>query len=232
LNALKSSGVRALVAMAIAILLGVPAASSAAVKSEQAVYAAIVAAYHKLNTLAGYRIKILETAGSQRTTVASGVVATLTVPKTTERFDVTPPDKVRHTIYLGREYHESIAVGTKKATKSTVSGGAHDWECHPASAGAALRLGPGGVPPPGAIAVRKPDTAISGIPVHDYQVTVPVSPTWIVTTDFYVDTRTGLPVRSVETSSKRGSATAGGSQTTDYYDYGATISITLPAACA
>ena len=207
-------------------------AAAVAVKANPAAWAAIKAAYHALNGLAGYRTKTIQTSGHDQTVAAPGVTATVTVPKTTETMDVVPPDRIRHTINMGQQYHESITVGAIKATQSTVSGDAHGWKCYPARPGAALRLGPDPTFANGATIIRRPDIAIDGIAVHDYRATVPVSPTWVMSTDFYVDAKTGLLVRVVSMSSKRGSTTSSGAQTTSYYDYGAKINIALPAACA
>lgn len=63
---------------------------------------------------------------------------------------------------------------------------------------------------------------IAGSRARAYELTYMVRGQSAGTTTLYVDIKTGLPRRSVTSSS-------GGNVVTDYYDYGAPISIKLPA---
>ena len=118
---------------------------------------------------------------------------------------------------------ESISVGGETQSRVIGPGVSGTWLCSAA-----------GPQPPLALTMndfdatlevsRRPDIVIAGSPARAYELTYTVRGQSAGTTTLYVDARTGLPRRSV-TSSPAG----GGNVVTDYYDYGAPISIKLPA---
>lgn len=71
---------------------------------------------------------------------------------------------------------------------------------------------------------RRPDIVIAGSRARAYELSYTVRGQSAGTTTLYVDVKTGLPRRSVTPNPP-----TGGNVVTDYYDYGAPISIKLPA---
>ncbi len=198
----------ALVAAVSAVVVCAGAAQAdLTVTGDPAAWGEVTAAYKKLASLPGFRMKIYWGAGAPTTVV-----------------EVVPPDSFHSTVQSDSGGMETVSVKGQSRFRITMPGAPAGWQCQ-------------GVPPiqlprdptrdvQGTVEVsRGPDTAVEGTPVHTYIYTIAVSTMGQGGTGkstLYVGAQTGLPRRAVTSA-------AGGEVTADYYDYGAKIDITLPA---
>jgi len=174
------------------------------VQGDAAAFEEIVAAFRKLYALPGYRMKVaLSDASSFEAEFA-------------------PPNShwTVHTIQGG--VIDSYFVGNTSAAKMSGAGVPGGGQC---------RRSPGAKPGQcfrdptefsGEMTVsRRPDTEIEGTAVHDYGY-IEVAPGGARSSgDVFLGTQSGLPRRVLITEGAKAGAL-------DYYDYGATITITLP----
>ena len=196
-------GLVAIVAFAIGVLVA-PALAEPTVAGDPSAWADLKAAWTKLNSLSGYRAKV---------TIGDGQQVTM---------EFVPPDSMHMTAQTQAGPMEMIKVGQKTAMKMGFPGAPAGWQCRDITQ-------PTTVPDlsnvQGSIDIsRGPDTTINSTPVHSYlySSTTPASPTTYKGT-WYIGSQTGLPVRYLA------DAAAGHQTTIDYYDYGAAITITMPA---
>ncbi len=203
----RTGRVAALVAVMSAVLACAGAAQAdLTVKGDTAAWGDVVAAYKKLASLPGFRMK-----------VSSGGAGPMMV------VEVVPPDSLHTTMQTGSGGMEMVSVKGQSRFRMNMPGAPAGWQCQ-------------GVPPiqlprdptrdvQGTVEVsRGPDTVVEGTPAHTYIYTIAVSTmgqSGTGKTTLYVGTQTGLPRRSVTSAT-------GGEVTADYYDYGAKIDITLP----
>jgi hypothetical protein len=153
---------------------------------------------------------------------------TMTGPGQTVIVERVPPNSMRMITQVtghGGEV-ESVTVGIETRARVNGLNAPGTWAC-----GDAIRR-----PPPidlidlidflGKVEVsRSPDIRIEGTLVHSYEITSTIQGNGQTdTTIFYISTETGLPRRSI-TPYSFGS----GYFVVDYYDYGAQITIELPA---
>jgi hypothetical protein len=191
-----------LAALAIG-LLAAPALADPTVTGDQAAWADLKASWVKLHGLSAYRAKISTDGGM------SGVM------------EFVAPNSYHMTMQAQGGAMEMINVNGKTAFKMNIPGAPAGWQCRDVKP-------PANVPDlqnvEGTINVtRQPDTTINETPVHVYvtSMTSPSSPAPVEGT-WYVGSATGLPVRFASDS--------GGHKTTmDFYDYGANITVSLPA---
>ncbi|HLW60529.1 MAG TPA: hypothetical protein VKV57_11485 [bacterium] len=208
-------------ALWVAVSLPGPTAASAAVtvKGDRAAWAEIAAAYRKLNSLSGYRIKgDISVSGGPGGGTVSGEFA--------------PPNAYHLTQQSPRGTSETFSVGGKIVSR----------QAEPGCRGRSMRdsaQDPNGSPffkdPEdfdGEYTItRQPDTTIDGTPVHAYGIVMRAPRGGgQITGTISIGTETGLPRRNVFTIagvSGQGGGTTGTS-TTDFYDLGAKIAIVLP----
>lgn len=192
-------------ALALAAGLAGPASADLTVRGDAAAWREVVAAYGKLNTLSGYRMKMaMPGAGTMVIEVTSGGTA-------------------MHSMMQGQGGEmETVRVGDQMRVRMNMPGAPPGWRCQ-------------GVPPmprlsdptvfQGTVDVaRGPDAAIDGQPMHVYVYALQASaggPPGGVKTTLSVGAGNGLPRRAAV-------AMPGGDQAIEYYDYGAPIEITLP----
>jgi hypothetical protein len=165
----------------------------------------VMTAYEKLRALSGWR----ETVTGQGEGIATR--------------EVVPPESSRSLTKLSSGGFETITVGQDVRYRMNAPGVSGAWTCltvpgrdltDPSNAGGIVEI------------ARGFDTTINGTRVRTYTYawTPPVQAKAHVETGMvtiYVGVQTGLPRRFV-------AAFPSGSQTIDYYDYGAKITITLP----
>jgi hypothetical protein len=195
------------VVTAIGVAGSVAGAAVAAptVKGDTAAYEEIIAAFRKLYALPGYRMKVALSDGSSY------------------QDEFAPPNShwTVHTIQGG--VLDSYVVGNTSATRMSGPGAPGGGQCRRIPGSRPARFFPDPTEFSGELTVnRRPDTEIEGTAVHDYAY-VQVAPRGSRSSgDVYLETQSGLPRRVL--------ITGGGDKTgtLDYYDYGATISITLP----
>ncbi len=203
----RTGRVTALVAVMSAVLVCAGAAQAdLTVKGDTAAWGDVVAAYRKLASLPGFRMK-----------VSSGGAGPMMV------VEVVPPDSLHTTMQTGSGAMEMVSVKGQSRFRINMPGGPPGWQCQ-------------GVPPiqlprdptrevEGTVeASRGPDAAVEGTPVRTYLYTTTFSAmgqSGTSKTTLYVGTQTGFPRRSVSSIGNNGS-------TIDYYDYGAKIDIMLP----
>ncbi|HLW47795.1 MAG TPA: hypothetical protein VKW09_08515 [bacterium] len=192
-------------ALALAVLAGLAGAASAdmTVTGDQAAWQEVQAAFAKLNTLPGYRMK---------STMAGG--GTIVI-------EVTSGGNMMHMLmHTPSGNMESYTVNGQTRMKNDMPGALPGWHC----------IGPqapmAGQPDPtkaqGTVDIaRGQDATIDGQPAHTYVYTVQSGGQSSKQT-LYVGAANGLPRRVVI-------AAPGGDQTMDYYDYGAAIQFTAPA---
>jgi hypothetical protein len=188
-----------------AVTLGAPLALNPALAGDPAARQEVISAYHKLQARS-YRMR-------------------MTAPDQTVLAEHAAPDSWRMiTTITGQPGKiESITVGGETRSRVIGAGAPGTWICSAA-----------GPQPPIALTMndfdaalevsRHPDIVIAGSRAHAYELTYTVRGQSAGATTLYVDARTGLARRSVTPS-----PAGGGSVVTDYYDYGAPISIRLPA---
>lgn len=198
------------VAVALGVILAVTtlvvaAQSEQTVTGDHAAWAEVRTAYKKLQTLAGYRMR-----------VATGQSPDMT-------FEVAPPASVRMTVPAGNGVMEVITVHGQSRVRTRGSGGAGPWQCQ----GAPSIEFPGDPAEriQGTVHVsRGGDTAIAGAAVRTYiyrYATTVQGQVVNVQTTLYVGAQTGLPRRAV--------TLRGGSEVAiDFYDFGTRIDIPLP----
>ncbi len=201
--------------LAIAMALGIATAPALAmtVKGDRAAWGEMAAAYKKLNSLSGYRMKMTTPNGMQMT------------------IDMVPLDTMHMISQMpgGRGSMEIVRIGSRTATRMDIPGMSSKWQCGRMAVAPSLPPDPTDLQ--GTVDIsRGPDTQIAGTPVHTYTYTVThtvmgPAPQRLVKTTLSVNAQTGFPVRSV--TGVGGKST----MTTDYSDYGAKFVITLPAAC-
>jgi len=185
-------------------LLTAPTFAAVTVKGDQAAWADVMAAYKKLYSLSGFRVKMAGEAGVQSV------------------MEVVPPDKYHMTSQTPNGGMEMITVGDKTAFKMSATGAPNTWQCHSLPQNVTPR---DPTTAEGTVEVsRGADTAIDGTPVHTYVYTNAGTQSGAsAKTTLYVGSQNGLPKRMV--------VEAGSSEhqiTMDYYDYGAPITIALP----
>jgi hypothetical protein len=195
-------------AVAAACLIAAPALADITVKGDQAAYNEVLAAFKKLYSLSGFRMKIAFPGSGQAV------------------MEMVPPDKFHTTGQMPNGNMEIIRVGNQSAIKMDMPGAPSGWRCTSETSGntpvipdpsKAVHKATGTVE-----FARGPDTVIEGTPVHTYISTYSDGSKDTI----YVGSQTGLPRRTLSDKS------AGGGETTiDYYDYGANIVIALPS-CA
>jgi len=163
-----------------------------------------MAAYKKLSSLSGYRVKMAGDGGMQSV------------------MEVVPPDKYHMTSQTPNGAMEMIKVGDKTAFKMSATGAPNTWQCRslpqnttpqdPTTAQGTVEIS------------RGADTAIDGMPVHTYIYTnTTAQASTSAKTTLYVGSQNGLPKRMVVDAGASGHPI-----TMDYYDYGAPITIALP----
>ena len=201
------------------------------IKGDTAAWAEVEAALKKLGSLSGYREK----------SSAVGIFGERSITIS----EVKPPNSTHTTSestsysFNGTEFPAvaSESVGVKGQTLLRTKSGDEPWgpwQCFKVRPPVDMR----GVTFRGTIeASRGPDTVIEGTPVRTYVYTIvstltrpDTEPTTATgKTTLYVDTQTGLPRRSVEVVIVHlGSDDKELMTTKDFYDYDATIEITLP----
>jgi hypothetical protein len=202
----KPNGVAVVLGTMLAIvLLAAAARSEPAVSGDQAAWKEVGAAYRKLQTLSGYRMR-----------VATGQPPDMV-------FEVVPPASVRMTVPAGNGSMEAITVHGQSRFRINAPGGPGPWQCQ----GSPSTEFPGNPTETiqGPVDVsRGADTVIVGTAVRTYiyrYAAKAQGQTVYGKTTLYVGTQTGLPRRAV-TSGGRGDVTI------DFYDYGAKIDIRLP----
>jgi hypothetical protein len=196
----------ALVVLTASLLVPGSAPAEVTVKGDRAAWAEIGAAYKKLNSLSGYRMKISGGPGAQEVIV-----------------EVAPPGATHTMVHMGSGTMEIVSVNGQTRFRMNIPGAPSGWQCR--SAVPPIQTPRDPTSAQGAVEVsRGPDAAIEGTPVHTYIYTSTVGAQGqdaAAKTTLYVGTQTGLPRRAV-------TGTAAGESTVDYYDYGAKIEITLP----
>ncbi len=199
----------ALLSAGIAITAVGPAAST--IQGDPAAKAEIVAAFHRLNALPSYRMK-----GTSSRDGVTGVV------------EKVRPDKSRFTYHSPQGTYEGIAVGKQFAYRITGQGETAGWRCTPEGNSwptvTAFDIDNIRKDLDTAQVVRKPDTVIDGTPVRAYAAEQNVDGARS-TGAAYIGAQNGLPRRLVSThQGDSGPVT----ETIDFYDYGAKITIVLP----
>lgn len=182
-------------------VIAVPSLGSPAVQGDPAARAEIDAAFQRLKALPSYRMK-----------------ATSSKDGATSLYEFVHPDKSHVTVRSSQYVYEVFTVGKQSSSRMTAPGQPAGWQCAPLSAPVLGLFGNidqfqkdlDTTP-----VARKPDTVVEGMPVHAYAEG---------TGTLYVGVRTGLPRRIVDTDKENG-----GTITVDFYDYGAKITIVLPA---
>jgi hypothetical protein len=175
------------------------------VKGDQAAWRDVQAAYAKLNTLQGYRMKAVMPGGNMVVEVTLGGTA------------------MHMVMHTANGDMENYVMGGQTRTKMTMPGAPAGWQCHGTSSAVLPQADPSKMQ--GTVDVaRGQDTTIDGAAMHVYIYTVQSAMMGSVPakTTLYVDAGTGLPRRVVV-------ATTQGDQAMDYYDYDAPIKFTLPA---
>ena len=205
--AARGAFARRVAVIAVALLAGTAGAASAdlTVKGDQAAWKDVTAALGKLNALPGYRMKMLMPGGQ------------------TMIVEITQGgNAMRSTVQGQGGGMEMIKVGDQSRYRITAPGAPAGWQCQ-------------GIPSiprandltavQGTVEIaRGQDSAIDGEAMHVYLYTIDAATagqSGTVKTTLYVGTGNGLPRRIVM-------AAGGTEQTADYYDYGASITITLP----
>jgi hypothetical protein len=194
----------------IAITAIAPGASAA--QGDPAAKAEIVAAFQRLNALPSYRMK--------GTNSRDGM--TMVIEK-------VRPDKTRYTTHSPQGTFEIISVGKLGASRMTGQGETAGWRCTPEGNSfptvTAFDIDNIRKDLDTSQVVRKPDTVIDGTPVRAYAAERIVDGARS-TGAAYIGARNGLPRRLVDTHpSDNGPVT----ETIDFYDYGAKITIAMPA---
>ena len=194
-------------ALLMAAAFETPLRAGPVVAGDQRVWEEITAAFQKLEATS-YRMR-------------------MSAPEQTVITEHVPPGSTRTTTWVTGEVGEidSVTVGDETRSRVIGPGVLGSWVCGGVETRRLaielkdyLRV---------VEASRLPDTLIEGLPVHTYAVAYTIrgsSQTATAKTIFYVGIQTGLPRRSI-TSYPLGS----GGLVVDYYDYGAPITITLPA---
>lgn len=199
--------VAAAVWIALAVVTGPagPASAELTVKGDEAAWREVTAAFGKLSTLPGYRMKTGLPGGQ------------------TMIIEIAPAGNAMHsTMQSQNGGMEMVRVGDQSRYRLTTPGAPAGWMCQ-------------GIPPmprpndPTAVqgtvdVARGPDSAIDGQAMRVYVYTIEAAAmgqSGTVKTTLYVGAGNGLPRRAVV-------ATQGGEYPIDYYDYGAPIQITLP----
>ncbi|HEV2440408.1 MAG TPA: hypothetical protein VGX97_10135 [bacterium] len=193
-------------AMAVAVGLAGPGSAELTVKGDDAAWREVTAAFGKLNTLPGYRMKM---------TLAAGQTMIIEVAQA--------GNAMHSTMQSQSGGMEMVRVGDQSRYRLSTPGAPAGWMCQ-------------GIPPmprvndPTAVQgtveiARAPDSAIDGEAMHVYAYTIEASAmgqsTGNVKTTLYVGAGNGLPRRAVV-------AAQGGEYPIEYYDYGAPIQIALP----
>ncbi|HXX36773.1 MAG TPA: hypothetical protein VEP50_01280 [bacterium] len=186
----------------------VPALASVTIKGDMTAANEVAAAFKKLHALPGFRVRITTTSDKQVTIEFSG-----------PNYHVLQPGGI-----------EMIRVGNTATTRSTAPGAPNGWKCA-AAAPRAIASALGFADPTqtwrqgvGTVQMaRGRDTTIERTPAHTIVATGESGATGMETV--YVGSQTGLPRRIVLES-------AGQLTIVDYYDYGASITITLPQCTA
>ena len=197
------------VAVAALLMVGtlaVPSRAGPTVRGDQTAWQEITAAFQRLEATS-YRMR-------------------MTAPGQMVITEHVPPDSTRVTTRItGAGESESITIGNETRYRVSVPGVPDTWLCNNA----------GPRPPVSELkdlfseveVSRRPDTVIAGAPVHTYNLTSAIrggDQTAKTTTIIYVGIQTGLPRRSVTRYPLSAEEVV-----IDYYDYGAPITITLPA---
>ena len=192
-----------------ALLIGAAGAQAELTgKGDTVAWEELKAAFKKLNSLSGYRTK---------TTVKISAGTGITITTIAEH---VPPDAFHSTSRTDWGTSEIVHVNEQLRYRASDSG--NRWRCGTTSARAsreAIDAGQGTVD-----VSRAPATTIEGAPVRTYVWDVTLSgpgPNRSVKRTSYVGSETGLPRRTVQVTTTR-------EVSTDYYDYGANIGITLP----
>ena len=203
----RSARVTAAAVLAAAIVV-VPARAGFAdltVKGDQGAWRDVQAAFAKLNTLQGYRMKSALPNGSMIVEVTLGGTA------------------MHVTMHSAGGDVESYVMGGQARMRVQAAGAPNVWQCHGMPPMMA-QTDPSKLQ--GTIDIaRAADAVIDGAPMHVYTYTVEgamMGKAGQAKTTVYVDNTSGLPRRMVV-------ATTQGDQTMDYYDYDAPIKFTLPA---
>jgi len=203
-----TSATAILSALALCLVAGLagPASAELTVKGDAAAWREVVAAYGKLNTLSGYRMKT-------------------TMPQGSMVMEVAPGSGAMHsTVQSPNGDAEFIVVGGQSRMRTTMQGAPPGWRC--VNIPRMPRLGDPTAFQGTVDVARAPDAAIDGQPMHVYAYTMQGSGGQMggaggIKATLYVGSDNGLPRRVVL-------ATPRGDQALDYYDYGAAIQITLP----
>jgi hypothetical protein len=201
----------------------------AQVTGDPTAWAEIRTAYAKLHLLPGFRVKMTEG--------MSGFTATAIM-------EFALPDRAHMIMQMpqGAGVMEMIRAGDeiRMRLKMPNADAPGEWQCvsgQPRTGPSESPFGFGSLPDPrrinGAVEVaRGEDTTINGSPVHSYTYTLRRSDaSGEIKTILYVETHSGLPVRTVGSIRDGSSAVEGVTVqfTLDYYDFGAQIDISLPA---
>jgi len=212
-----------IVSIGVGVALSAPGVAAPTVKGDTAAWAEIVAAYRKLNSLPGYRIKGDVSGGGP----GGGSFV----------YEVAPPNRAYHEIQESpRGKSETFSVGSKIISKFSGAGVPGGTKC------ITLARDPNRIPllrdpeDPQDTSVytvaRKPDSVIDGTAVHVYGVTI-ASPRGgqEISETIYIGTQTDLPRRVVTTvaiTMANQGTTQTMTSTANFYDYGAKITIVLP----
>lgn len=146
---------------------------------DPAAKAEVIAAFKRLSTLPGYRIKFT---GHDST----GVV------------EVAPPDKMHSTGHMSGGTIESITVGKESRIRYEMPGLPAGWQCLASESRPIVLFDVDKMRKDMTEVVRKPDTVIDGTPVRAY--VDPSNPGDIL----YVGAKTGLPRRFVDADKESG----------------------------
>lgn len=198
-----------LTALTLCLVAGLarPASADLTVKGDASAWREVVAAYGKLNGLSGYRM---------RTTMPQGSMVVEAVPGN---------GAMHSTMQSPNGEMEIVVVGGQSRMRTTAQGAPAGWRC--VNIPQMPRLSDPTAFQGTVDIARAPDAAIDGQPMRVYIYTMegsaggPMSGAGSFKTTLYVGSDNGLPRRVVL-------ATPRGDQALDYYDYGASIQITLP----
>jgi hypothetical protein len=172
---------------------------AAAAQGDPLAKSEVVAAFDRLNSVTSYRTK----------TSASGG---------TTMIEVVRPDKRHVTAQSPNGTFESITIGTQTRERVNMPGRPAGWRCTTNRRPLATIFSLERMRKDLTEVVRKPDAVIDGMPVHTYADASGRGAT------LYIGVSTGLPRRLVGVDQQSGKTA-----TVDFYDYGAPITITLPA---
>jgi hypothetical protein len=166
-----------LLGLSVAALLAMAGAMTPApaAQGDPAAKAEVLAAFHKLNALSGYRMKVITADG----TALEG--------------EIVPPDREHWTGRGAQLSGEWIRVGNAVRTRFIIGGAPGGWQCNISAPSFLAEIDKHKNE---VTALRRPDALIDGVPVRVY--------TDGAGSTLYVGAQTGLPRRLVAVDSQSG----------------------------